>query len=145
MPDFIKLVAKGGEFGGPMVPDYEAQDVGVRQYVGRRLDPDQGEEFMSTEEVMGAGGRIGTMQVKRRHAVFVPHEGEAAMVSKPMNGRHAGLYLRHLRDGDLLPGDEATAKWACVKFDPSFGGSTAGSLAPKSTQAPAKSKPPAGV
>ena len=133
--DKIVLVAKGGPGGGPMVPDYEAQSAGVRRFIGRRLDRAQGKEFHDPES-----GQT------RRHAVFVPHEGLEAFVQKDVGSQFAMEYLVHMRHGDLLPGDEETARWAGVKWDPSVLDllpKPAPPPAPEPAQAPAPAPAPA--
>jgi hypothetical protein len=129
--DKIVLVAKGGPGGGPMVPDYEAQSAGVRRFIGRRLDRSQGKPFVDPET-----------KEPRRHAVFVPHAGDEAFVKKDVNSQFAMEYLVHLRHGDLLPGDEETARWAGVKWDPTVLEMLA-PPAPPPPQAPSPPVPPA--
>ena len=110
-----------------MVPDYQAQAAGRRQYHGRKLDSSQGSVFESREIVKGPNGKTQIVTVQRRNAVFVPHE-EAVFevadrfwyVDKFVDNPFVSEYLRHLREGDLLPADQATADEAHVKFDPTF-------------------------
>ena len=94
-----------------MVPDYEAQASGQRRYIGRVLDPSQGVPFKDDE----------TGQMKR-HAVFVAKEGVEAFHEVDASTPHLAEYLRHLRDGDLLPGDKFTADLANIPHDPTLDG-----------------------
>lgn len=77
-----------------MVPNLEAMDAGVRRFIGRRLDPSQGEKFVDAEKV------------ERQQAVFVP-----ADESVPERAE----YIDAVRSGDLEALDEATAKKCGVK------------------------------
>lgn len=107
----LRLLAKAGENGGPLVPDYDMQAQGLRVFIGRRLDPNQGVPFKSERTKQWT-----------RHAVFVPKTDTAAFHEVEANGPHTAEYLRHIKDGDLLPGDAYTAKRAGVKFDASYAG-----------------------
>lgn len=91
--------------GAVLVQDYQAMAQGLRRYVGRKLDPSQGEEFADEEDP----------NVKRRQAVFVP-------VDEPEAVADCAEYRAALRCGDLEPADEATAKavglaWPAVKAE----------------------------
>ena len=88
--------------GTAMVPDYEAHER-VRQFHGWKHDPNAGEEFR--EHATG---------IVKKQGAWVGHD-EAREV--PMRAE----YLRHLREGDLWPADQATAQAAGVPFDPHFG------------------------
>ena len=114
----LRMMAVGGPLGGPMVPDYQAQAAGRRQYHGRKLDSSQGSVFESREIVKGPNGKTQIVTVQRRNAVFVPHEEAVFEVAD--DSPFVSEYLRHLREGDLLPADQATADEAHVKFDPTF-------------------------
>lgn len=112
----LRMMAVGGENGGPMVPHYGAQQAGVRRYVGRRLDALQGTLFESREIVRGPNGHPQLVSVQRRNAVFVPSDEPVFEIDE--TDSHATEYIRHMRDGDLLPADAQTALHAGVKFDP---------------------------
>jgi hypothetical protein len=112
----LRMMAVGGENGGPLVPHYGAQAQGIRRYVGRRLDPSQGSLFESREIVKGPNGKPQLVTVTRRNAVFVPSAEPVMEVDE--TDPHVSEYIRHMRDGDLLPADAATAKLAGVPFDP---------------------------
>jgi hypothetical protein len=117
----LRMMAVGGKQDGdpgPMVTDYAAQGAGRRSFHGRVLDTTQGSMFVSTDIVKGPNGKSQVVKVQRRNAVFVPSPSPVFEV--PENDRHVGEYLRHLRDGDLIPADLATAQIAGVKFDPTF-------------------------
>jgi hypothetical protein len=99
-------------------------------YIGRRLDPTQGKTFEDVEIVRGTNGREQHVNISRRMAVLVPHP-EQVVFEYPTDGPHAGEYLRHLRDGDLIPADQFTADQGAhlgvspvngheCKFDPTF-------------------------
>jgi len=90
--------------GTALVPKYEAQANRLNSFVGWSCQA-IGPEFVDPE----------TRQ-PRRHAGFVKRVGE--VVELPVRAE----YLRHLRDRDLWPADEATAQIACVPFDPKYGG-----------------------
>jgi hypothetical protein len=109
MAEMLRMMAVGGPFGGPLVPDYGAQATQtVHRKIGRRLDPSKGLTFTSAEIVRGPNGQEQHIEVERRHAVLVPHP-EEVIFEYPANGPFATEYLRHLRDGDLIPADQATA------------------------------------
>ena len=111
MPQMLRFVAVHGPNGGPMVPVYESLAVCRRQFVGRRLDPAQGKPFVhpDTKQPM-------------RHAVFVAHEDDAAIHEVAIGSEFVQEYLRHIKDGDLLPADAFTAAKAGVGFDPTLAG-----------------------
>ena len=96
--------------GTAMVPDYEAH-THVRRFHGWKHDPTLGEEFVVHPGSMLPGETPGA---RKRHGAWVGHD-EVREV--PMSAE----YLRHLRDGDLWPADQATAQAAGVPFDPTFG------------------------
>jgi len=109
MAEMLRMMAVGGAFGGPLVPDYGAQATQtMHRKVGRRLDPTKGLKFTSAEIVRGPNGQEQHIEVERRHAVLVPHPDEIVF-EYPVSGPFATEYLRHLRDGDLIPADQATA------------------------------------
>ena len=117
----LRMMAVGGKQDGdpgPMVTDYTAQASGRRCFHGRVLDPTQGQMFEFSDVVKAPNGKSQVVKIQRRHAVFVPSADPVFEV--PENDRHVGEYLRHLRDGDLIPADLATAQAAGVKFDPTF-------------------------
>jgi hypothetical protein len=130
MADMLRMMAVGGPQGGPMTPNYARQASGQRHYVGRKLDVTKGVKFNDIEIVRGPNGQAQHIEVERRHAVFVPHPDEVVF-EYPLNGEHAAEYLKHLRDGDLIPADEFTAGEGArlgvspinghkCKFDPEF-------------------------
>lgn len=79
--------------GSAMFPDLKAMEAGARRFIGRRNDPSLG----------NAGG-------------WVPHV-DAVEVDT-----HFAEYQKAVRDGDLWPADEETARACNVEFDPKFGG-----------------------
>lgn len=83
--------------GTALVQDLEAFDAGVRRYIGRQLDPTQGEVYKDAEGV------------QRRQAVFVP-------LDKPQEVPARAEYVRAVRDGDLEAADQATAEYCGVKL-----------------------------
>ena len=89
--------------GTAMCFDLEAQDAGVRRYIGRKHDKTLGHEGKDDygNKVM-SGGWPSTSKAQE-----VPARGE---------------YLMACRDGDLWAADEETAAYCGVKFDPDFGG-----------------------
>ena len=116
--EMLRVVAQGGENGGPMVPHYESLETATRRFVGRFLDRSQGEAFRDQD----------TGQ-EMRHAVFVAHAHDEfhpetgkslAIHEVPMTSRFVGEYIKHLRAGDLLPADTFTAELAGRPFDPTF-------------------------
>lgn len=90
--------------GTGRVPDYEAQESGIRKSVGWRHDRTLGPEFVdpSTNETRNHGGFV-----RHSNIVTVPHRVE---------------YIRALREYSLWPADEETARAANVAFDATFGG-----------------------
>ena len=108
----LRFVAAGGINGGPMTPDYAAQSHGMRRFHGRRLDSAIGQPFMNARK----GG------MPDRHAVFVAHEGAEAIEEVDFSSPYRAEYLRHLKEGDLLPADQFTAQQAGVKFDSTLKG-----------------------
>lgn len=96
--------------GPPMVPHYETQEnARVRRFHGWKHNPTLGAEYAEVDDKGKPTGR------KVKQGAFV---GSSEVIELPMRGE----YLRHLRDGDLWPADEATASICGVKFDPTFGG-----------------------
>jgi hypothetical protein len=133
MVQMLRFCAVAGENGGPCVPDYGAHVAGQRRFVGRKLDTTRGVAFEDSEIVPGPNGKAQTVKTVRRHAVFIPHPDELVK-EHPLNGPYAAEYLRHLRDGDLIPADQFTANEAAklgpspfngktCSFDPKFSGS----------------------
>ena len=117
----LRMMAVGGKRDGdpgPLVPNYGAQVGGRRCFHGRVLDPTQGSTFESTDVVKGPNGKSQVVKVQRRNAVFIPSPNPVFEVSE--SDRHVGEYIRHLRDGELIPADLTTAQIAGVKFDPTF-------------------------
>lgn len=104
--------------GTALVSDPHAQERGIRRFVGRRF------QEVST-------GRWGWCPTEKGQETD-PHPD----------------LIRAVRDGDLWPADEATAKACGVGFDPTFGGErtqtikdfkaeNAEALAPKASEAKA--------
>jgi hypothetical protein len=91
--------------GKALVPNYEAQEGGVRRFHGWKHDASLGPSFVDE-----------STKVMHHHGGFVKGVGE--VVELPMRGE----YIRHLRDGDLWPADEPTARACGAKWDPTFGG-----------------------
>jgi hypothetical protein len=115
------MMAVGGAVdghAGPMVPDYGSQAVGVRRYHGRRIDMTLGTLLEHEEMVRAPNGKQQVVKVMKRPAAFVPSDEPVFEI--PSNTPYIAEYLRHLRDGDLIPADEATAQFAWVQFDPTF-------------------------
>lgn len=79
--------------GEALVQDFAAMRSGIRRFIGRKIDPNQGEEFVDEEDPT----------IKRRQAVFVPTDAPELVQDCPE-------YRKALMAGDLLPADEATAK-----------------------------------
>lgn len=114
----LRVVAKGGPLGGPMVPHYESLmsggargSVSVRRFIGRRHDPKLGplQEHPETRVMSRPGGFVAHLSTPEKiHA--------EAIFEIVIDGPNASKFLReyagHLRDGDLLPADEFTAGWA---------------------------------
>jgi hypothetical protein len=121
MTQMLRMMAVGGAVdghAGPMVPDYGSQAVGVRRYHGRRIDMTLGPLVEHEEMVRAPNGKQQVVKVMKRPAAFVP--GDEPVFEIPSNTPYIAEYLRHLRDGDLIPADEATAQFAGVSFDPTF-------------------------
>lgn len=99
--------------GTAMVPDYERHAT-IRRFHGWKHTKEIGDEVevkkdLRTGEVakVRPDGFVKQLAKSQEHVIDVPHTVE---------------YLRHLRDGDLWPADQETAKLAGVAFDPLFGG-----------------------
>ncbi len=91
--------------GTAMVSDYEAQDGGVKRFIGWRRDANLGHELVNP-----------TTKERSREGAYVK---SSEVVTVPMRGE----YVLHLtRDCDLWPADEATARACGAKWDPTFGG-----------------------
>jgi hypothetical protein len=105
----LRFLAKGTA----MVPHYEAQKGNVRRFHGWKHDPTLGPKF----KVLDHLGR--PTEETKNHGGFVKQLGQ--IISVGIHSEFAGEYIRHLRDGDLWPADEYTARMAKVKFDPDFG------------------------
>jgi hypothetical protein len=80
--------------GEVMVQDYAAMRSGLRRYVGRRLDPTQGETWIDP-----------VTQLQHRQAVFVPLEEPEEVPNLPE-------FRKAVLAGDLEPADAETAR-AC--------------------------------
>lgn len=81
--------------GTALVVNYEALEAGARRFIGRKHDPK-----------LGSNG--GWPPDSEPHTV--PDRAE---------------YRLAMREGDLWPGDQATADLVGVEFDPTFGGELA--------------------
>lgn len=85
--------------GGAKVPNYAAHEANITsRFVGWEHDPDMGESFQdptSKETKKSGGHRLKKEPTEMEFRVGDPHFAE---------------YLMHLRDGDLLPADEETAR-----------------------------------
>jgi hypothetical protein len=113
-----------------MVPHYETQeDSRVRRYHGCKIDGNIGPDVKELDDKGKETGRVLKQGAVVWHSdVFeLPNRGE---------------YLRHLRDKDLWPADEATASLAGVPFDPKYGGEH--DIAPPSPPKPAPVPTPSG-
>lgn len=95
----MKLRVKAN--GQGMVPDI---DSARRQYIGWMLDRTQGEKYEDIEIIDGR-----KEIVPRQQAVFVT----SGVVEVPSYAE----YVRSVKDGDLLPADQATADFCKVKFE----------------------------
>ncbi len=94
----------------PMVTHVAAHLQGTKRMVGFKHDATIGQLFDHHEDTPDGKGKTS----RRMTGGFVAHaENETVDVTNP---EHAKYYRDALTDGDLLPGDEATAKWAGVKF-----------------------------
>jgi hypothetical protein len=82
--------------GTAMVPHFESLRAGRRRFVGRQLDPSQGEEFVDDK------GR------RQRQAVFVETD-------EPETVPNRAEYREALLHGDLEPADEETARAAGMR------------------------------
>lgn len=102
MAQKLRVLARGAA----MVFDLERHDAGVRRFVGRKHDTSMGyayrDEFGNEKKSGGWPASHGPA-----HPDEVPYRAE---------------YVQALKDGDLWPADEETARAAGVKFDPKFGG-----------------------
>lgn len=78
----------------PMVQDYRRMYAGTRAYLGLKHDPEAGHEYLDTQTglVQRTGGFRVTDQV-----IELPRD------------EHFHDYLQHVRQGDLVPVDAATA------------------------------------
>lgn len=94
--------------GTALVPHYEQQEAGRRRFHGWKHDPTQGPSYLDPQ----------TKQ-PRHHGAYVK---QSDVIAVPLSSRYLAEYLRHLREGDLWPADEATAQRAGVRFDATFGG-----------------------
>lgn len=112
MPDpSLKFLAKGTA----MVPDYAAQASGIRCFHGYAFDKTIGPKVEIRDPITGASsGQVGN------HGGFVKQIGVVVEVKPGSLG--FSECIRHLRDGDLWPGDEYTAALVGQKFDKDFGG-----------------------
>lgn len=91
--------------GSAKVPDYaaHAQNLTTR-FIGWEFDPDLGAEFKDADsgELRKSGGHR-----KKLEPTEMEFERGALLL---------GEYIRCLRDGDLVPADEETARLAGVPF-----------------------------
>ena len=110
MAQALRFLARGTG----MVPDYAAQAGGVRRFHGFVFDTSLGPKFQEKDDLGRVTGRVA------QHGAFVKQIG--LVVEVPSSSRYLSEYIRHLRDGDLWPADEATAQWCGRPFDPLFGG-----------------------
>ena len=111
----------------PQVVDVAAQERGLKRFVGWKHDPTLGVEFDHFVEQPDKTVKA----EKRRSGGFVgTGVAEQVDVSEPEHAKH---YRDALRDGDLLPADQATATWAGVPF-----------TEPKKDAPPAEPAAPAG-
>lgn len=106
----LRFLAKGTA----MVPHYEAQKGGTRRFHGWKHDATLGPKFEKLDDLGRGTG------MHAHHGAFVKQHGQVIAVG--VRSEFAGEYLRHLRDGDLWPADEFTARMGRVKYDPTFGG-----------------------
>jgi hypothetical protein len=105
----LRFLAKGTA----MVPHYEAQKAQVRRFHGWKHDATLGPQFKVKDDL----GRETAMTA--HHGGFVKQLGQITAVG--LRSEFAGEYIRHLRDGDLWPADEFTARQAGIKYDPTYG------------------------
>lgn len=106
----IRVLARGAA----MVCDYEALAAGSRRFIGRKHDPSLGPN--------GGWAALGEAQE-------VPAAGESGVE-----------YVKAVKDRDLWPADEESAKHCGVKFDPEFGGEKADLLGEHKSDADADAK-----
>lgn len=88
--------------GTALVPDIDALNGHRRAFVGRFLDKTQGEKYTDADKI------------ERQQAVFGSHP-------LPVEVPSYHEYVRSVKEGDLWAGDEETAKYCGVPFDPTFG------------------------
>jgi hypothetical protein len=96
--------------GTASVQDYGALlDTGTSRFLGWKWDGALGPGFVDPTDGQqkNHGGRVKQVDQVVVIAAESPHRTE---------------YLKHLRDGDLWPADEATARAAGIMFEPDFGG-----------------------
>lgn len=120
----LRVVAKGGPLGGPMVPHYESMmaggsrgSVSVRRFIGRRHDPKLGplQEHPETRVMSRPGAFVAHLSTPEKihpEAIF------EIVVDGPKASKFLREYGEALRDGDLLPADEFTAGWADTRRRP---------------------------
>jgi len=106
----LRFMAKGTA----MVPHYESQAGGTRRFHGWKHDATLGPKFKMLDTLGRETGQTS------HHGGFVKQLGQVVAVG--VRSQFAAEYLRHLRDGDLWPGDAFTAQAAGVDFDPDYGG-----------------------
>ena len=80
-------LARDGEIGPPKVQNYERLEAGVNSFIGMK--------FQKLDESSGQYGYVVQDEI-----VEIPARAE---------------YVKALRDGDLLPADEATAQMAGIE------------------------------
>lgn len=95
----LRLRAKGDL----LCADYDAFESGTKRFIGRKHDPSIGHEFRDED---GTIKRTGGW----------PSTGEHQEV------HFRAEYLQAVREGDVWPADEETARICGVTFDPTFGG-----------------------
>jgi hypothetical protein len=95
--------------GLALVQDYRALiEAQTNRFIGWKWDGSLGPEFVdSTGRKTNHGGRVKQVDEVVTIAADDPHRSE---------------YMRHLRDGDLWPADEATARAAGIAFEVHFMG-----------------------
>lgn len=108
----LRFVAAAGKDGAgfPMTPHYGLQEQGIRAFHGVKADATIGAPFLNAMK----GGQ------PDRHMAFVAVDGPEAIEEVDFSSPYRNEYIRHLKDGDLLPADAYTASVAGVKFDPSL-------------------------
>lgn len=107
LPKEIRVRAAPGVFA--LVPGYAAAHGMQVEYVGRRTD----------HEALKAHGRVredGAIVIDDLEACYPADPDHNATFLRGMGPQVLASVRRLLADGDALPGDEATARWANVKI-----------------------------